>query len=135
MLSAGFAWKLWFQRELIYTMNIINSRNTKSSCAFELQWWSLWLLLLPQELYSAHVPLVLGLLPEMSSTVMTDSEQKDPGTLVSVPIIRKNANRWSREIISSANYPNGWAQRTLHSPKRAKGSHISGQCWPNWLLT
>ena len=62
---------------------------------------------LAQELYSAHVPLVLGLLPEMCYTVMTESELKDSGTLFSVPVIRKNANRWSREIISSANYPNG----------------------------
>jgi hypothetical protein len=35
------------------------------------------------------------------------TERKDSETLFSVPIIRKNASRWSREIISSANYPNG----------------------------
>ena len=34
-------------------------------------------------------------------------ELKDLGTLFRVPIISKNASRWSREIISFANYPNG----------------------------
>jgi hypothetical protein len=38
---------------------------------------------------------------------MTENELKDSGSLFSVPIIRKNASRWSMGIISSANYPNG----------------------------
>lgn len=62
-----------------------------------------------------------------------DSELKDSGTLFSVPIISKNASRWSREIISFANYPTGWADRILHSPTRHKGSWLPGQCWPHWL--
>lgn len=62
-----------------------------------------------------------------------ESELKDSGALFSVPIISKNASRWSREIISFANYPNGWADRTLHSPTRPKGSWIPGQFWPSWL--
>lgn len=61
-----------------------------------------------------------------------ERELKDSGTLFSVPIISKNASRWSREIIYFANYPNEWADRTLHSPTRAKGSGVPSQFWPSW---
>lgn len=49
--------------------------------------------------------LVPGLSPEMRSVGV--AELKDSGTLFSVPIISKNASRWSRDIIALANYLNG----------------------------
>ena len=76
---------------------------------------------------------VPGLSLEMFVFTGGDRELKDLGTLFSVPIISKKASRWSREIISLANYPNGWADRTLHSPMRAEGSWSPCQLWPNWL--
>lgn len=72
---------------------------------------------------------VPGLSLEMCSAVVT--ELKDSGTLSGAPVISKNGSRWSRKI-SFANYLNGWADKTLHSPMRAKGSWISGHFWPTW---
>lgn len=60
------------------------------------------------------------------------AERKDSGALFSVPNISENASRWSRDILSLANYPNGWADRTLRPPARAQGSWISSQFWPSW---
>lgn len=48
-----------------------------------------------------------GLSPKRYVLSGGDRELKDLGTLFRVPIISKNASRWSREIISFANYPNG----------------------------